>query len=1045
MRGKLQVHLKIVLLALFGAAMLRLPARAEETPRVAVWNPQKGTRESRFELDLPQLDAMAETLRTAGVSVTRVTAEELCDAAAFSAARFDALVLPGDAFPKVCTRALQEFGNQGGVLVALAARIPLLVAIEKQPDGLWTMSPKQPTFAWQSEALLGNVGLHYIYRIAMHDLGTRHFVTPLWKRYQPAAIDPGAEKLPSNFLVPVQDGQIYPLVRSLRMDGADVTPQLYLARRGRAALITGQTDAVPERRPITTKNIAAIARLAKDLHDGKVELTPEMRIDVATVPPEPLRTRLPLGSVEPEKARAVVRWGRFDGSSVEFGPRLAAGRAVRIASGVADKEFPSALEAGASVELVLPPLGPGPHALRIRGAYTRSGAGLKVTQGPTVLWNELFTYIDGGEQGNMKALSIVEVPAEFTRIIFLPPAAGSSSVTLANCGAHPVYFDAVQVEDRTQPTPQMIVGLNGQNPFSGGQHIVNTVPVELSRHWSVIRANIRTQTVLSADQPNRFKMSEAKLDMYLASGAPIELLFEGTAAWSAISPERFKNGGNRSHVVPPDNARYAEIVEHFVKKYGDRIAAYELWNETNIRQFWQGSYEEYAEFFKTMARLIRKLRPNATIITGGMAGYSEPFVRVMQESGALALADRFAFHAYAGKSPAWDITFGMHEGLCFSRGIATELYCNEQGFVWHNDEWFQPPPQFTPAVQADLLNTALARLLANGLAKINIFHAGGDKHSYGLIDENGQPRPAYLVLADYLPLGEHGGRRLDVSMARADGQPLAGVYAAAAAGADGSAVVIVNPAEVETLKPKHPAENPSQEFAKGPGPWITFFGKAIAENGASRITLAQGKTYAGFYRSLALDLDRWPLLEVDVPECAAGWKLLFIDADKKAVALAENQKAGVFRIDLRKALGRSNGRVDGELKFNFSGTTAIRSVRFTAAPDSLPGPAAAETPAQGIPLLLRVPLATSAGAQATATSLGKAQRLEIAPRDVGGVHWVELRLDLSGRTRIEIARPAQGVRGANLRLKSSTEWVNVPGSVSGTLCEGVSSQLWTTY
>ncbi|MEI7728220.1 MAG: hypothetical protein WCO56_01545 [Verrucomicrobiota bacterium] len=972
-----------------------LSARAAERPRVAVWNPEQTTREARFIIDLEQLNQVAATLQGAGCAVARITVGQFGDAAIFSADQFDVLVMTGDSVPKTAIPVLKQFTDEGGVLVALAGRIPFLVAIEKEKDGAWTMAPKEPRFAWQTEALLGHLGLHYIYLVGMHDQGVQHTVTPLLKKYLPDAPTIGRQKLTSNFLVPTDgDTEVYPLIRSQRMDGQDVVPQLYLLKHGKARAIIATLDCYfknsrTELWPASQKTLVAVVQLAGDLRAGKIQLTRDQQITIAQKAPEPLRSRLALGSVEPDKLKPVMRWGKFDGTSFELGESLAADKTLEVAVG-GNTILPRALEAGAIVQLAVPELSAGGHFLRVRGAFTATGAGLAVKLGDILLWNELLNYTDAGGNGNIGAPDIQGVAAEFTRIVFLPPS-GARSIMVSNPGRNTLYLDAIQLEDDSQPRPERLVGLNGMASFG----TKNVVPLELSKQWGSIRANIRTQTILAPDKPNRFKTSEEKLEMYLAAGAPVELLFEGTAEWDAMSAERFKAGGNRSHVVPPDNTKYAEVVEHFVTKYRDRIAGYELWNETNIRQFWQGSYEEYAEFFKTMAAVIRKHQPNAKLITGGMAGYSEPFTITLHEQGVFKQANLFAFHAYAGKSPAWDVPFGMHEGLCFSRGIDTEIYCNEEGFVWQNSEWFQPPPNFTPFVQAKLLNTAMARLLANGLNKLSVFHAGGDKHPYGLIDENGKPRPAYAVMADYFPLGQKGAKRLDVSLTGVDGTPLQGVYSAASSHQDGSATVILNPAEVAALEKREPLGDPSHDF-KNLANWVTFFGKSVISNGTVVVTPGADKTYAGFYKPLTVDVDRFPLLEVSVPECDKAWSLSLKTPDKQETKLFVDQQAGVFRKDYRKLLNK-HGVFQGELSFRLTGRTQLAYVHFLPDPNAPTTLAATDAPAKTLPIILRVPLARK-----VTKVLVKRDAITTPAHFISGesgnAFWIEVRLDLSGRT-----------------------------------------------
>jgi hypothetical protein len=94
--------------------------------------------------------------------------------------------------------------------------------------------------------------------------------------------------------------------------------------------------------------------------------------------------------------------------------------------------------------------------------------------------------------------------------------------------------------------------------------------------------------------------------------------------------------------------------------------------------------------------------------------------------------------------------------------------------------------------------------------------------------------------------------------------------------------------------------------------------------------------------------------------------------------------------------------VEGELKFNFVGTTMLRHIHFSPAADS-PAPGTShEEPVKGIPVVLRVPVARTEGLRVVALADGTPQRLEVAPHESGGVSWAEVRWELTGRTRIEI-------------------------------------------
>ncbi len=813
-----------ILLALLILCTINILAEEVNSPKIAVWNPEKGTSESRFSLDLKALDKASVWLKEAGCKVERLTAEQINDPKLFNADNFDALMINGDAFPKMNIQAYKSFVEKGGVLVSLGAKIPFLIAIAKETDGSWTMSPKTPAFAWQSMEILKLFNMKYVYNEAMHDKGVEHAPTQLLKNYLP-----DAKEIKGNirgwWMIPYSDasgkGEVYPLIRSKRLDGLDTTPQIFIAKKGenKAIFCLNEwfTDESDTKRWTSSKElVVAFAKIAKDLKDKKIDLSKETPIQISenTPPPAPMRSMMPTGSVEPEGAKPVIRWGAFDGSGAEFGDPVKEGQEKSIALNSSAKEFPSSLEPKAVIKLAIPKLPEDiPCFLRLRFCFVNTGAGLKVKLGDSILLNEQFICMDASGPGNFCSYAAGQ-PVETNRILYITASSkNSTELEISNPGTCPVYFDAVQIETRPKPAPERWIGLNGGILWGGTLEELRKLPdmtkgdtknslTEGSgKNWSTMRCTIRAQYAGAPDNPDRWKVIDFIIDRALGICPSLDILFEGTAPWDAISPERYAEGkkAGRPHTTVPDTGKFLEVVEHVIKKYGDRINNYEVWNETNITQFWRGTPEEYSSFFIAVSKKIKELAPNSTVIMAGMAGYRAPFINTMHDSDAFKHADLCGFHPYAGKSSGWDVPYGMLQSDLYSKGDDIEIYCNESGFVWKAGEWFQPPPNYTQEVQAEQLDVAIPRLLASGVAKLSVFHAGGDDHLYGLIDEKGKPRLGYKVVEDYFELGKPGSRRLDVQMSSADGSSLKGIYTAASnCEKDASACVVVNPSQAGT-------------------------------------------------------------------------------------------------------------------------------------------------------------------------------------------------------------------------------------------------------
>ncbi len=966
-------------------------------PRIAVWDPGTSVEGGRWPVSTGYLNSVATWLADAGIDAQRVTAEQVASPASFGADRFDALMLEGDAVPASDLDAYRRFMDNGGVLIALSATCPFYNRVAQDDHGQWRLSPENPTFSWQTSVINEALGIAFNSPMDMAWTGVRHAATPLLAAYLPQAAGWSLNKpLLARWYVSA-GGNIYPLIRSLQSGGGDYTPQLYLIVNGRdhAIVCAGKTftgEADTNAWPFGRQTVAALARLACDLHAGTVHPDAQQAVSLpkAVVASGPLAARNASAGIDPEHAQAVMRWGHFDGSRLDLGKTLATNATLTLPVGVKNEQVPGALQPGASVTLGLPDLGPGPLYLRIRGAFARTGAGLAARLGDTLLHSERFVYRLSAGTVNI-SFEYGGAPNEFMRLCFVPPpAAAAHMLVLSNPGSETVFFDAIQVERRTQPARAMGVGL-GNGVFLAYDGPTRLTP-EICRDWSYFRCASRPWWIGPPDDPARWDRFDKHVERFLALSPHAQLQLEGTPEWAAMSAARYHSAGkSRPQFTPPDNAKYAELVRRIVGKYAGRVQGWEIWNEQNHSTFWMGTPQEFAALCHAVVPVIRELDPKAAIIIGGLAGtvsgYVDQDAAEMVRSGVTRDVDLFGFHPYA-RNGAWDLPYGLFEGHLMNLGSDIEIYCNESG------DHITPAdgePGCSLVEQAARLNRAMARLFADGLAKLTVFNAGGDGDPFGLLDKQAQPRPAYAVFTDYLALARPDGRRLDATLTAADGRPLQGVYVAGASHADGSVTLIVNPADVEELLP---SEDPSQDFAdkRTVAGWKCFFGKAQYENGRMHVTPGE-KGYAGFYKSLAIDPRAWPKVEVSVPECAKTWSLTLKFADGENLVLTNGAAAGVFTIPYLEHLKNSERR-DCEVSFRFTGgPAALASVRF------LPGgaPSAAFAP---LPVHLCLPLPGTGAYAATVRAGGPGQPQEMKVLSDHGQAWAELNLALTTRSVI---------------------------------------------
>ncbi|WP_172592034.1 cellulase family glycosylhydrolase [Subtercola boreus] len=136
--------------------------------------------------------------------------------------------------------------------------------------------------------------------------------------------------------------------------------------------------------------------------------------------------------------------------------------------------------------------------------------------------------------------------------------------------------------------------------------------------------------------------------------------------WAAL------NGGNDGGTMrPKTTALYATFAGVVAKRYKGKIAAYEIWNEPNSRDYYAPDPDPtfYGQMVKAAYPKIKAADPAATVIAGVLGpapdadGMMNPirFATAMYAAGAGGFFDAFSFHPYdftqdLAKASLWDNT-----------------------------------------------------------------------------------------------------------------------------------------------------------------------------------------------------------------------------------------------------------------------------------------------------------------------------------------------------------------------------------------------------
>jgi GH35 family endo-1,4-beta-xylanase len=119
-------------------------------------------------------------------------------------------------------------------------------------------------------------------------------------------------------------------------------------------------------------------------------------------------------------------------------------------------------------------------------------------------------------------------------------------------------------------------------------------------------------------QPGVYKWDnlEGILENAQSKGMKDILMVLGTTPeWNAktIGPDDYPQPGAAS--APKDLKAWDAWVTEVATRYKGRITSYQIWNEANLKNFWNGSPEEMADLTKRAYDIIKKIDPEALVVS----------------------------------------------------------------------------------------------------------------------------------------------------------------------------------------------------------------------------------------------------------------------------------------------------------------------------------------------------------------------------------------------------------------------------------------------
>ncbi|MHB8531124.1 MAG: glycoside hydrolase 5 family protein [Solirubrobacteraceae bacterium] len=329
----------------------------------------------------------------------------------------------------------------------------------------------------------------------------------------------------------------------------------------------------------------------------------------------------------------------------------------------------------------------------------------------------------------------------------------------------------------------------------GGLNVVgldfNSVPSEADRSIAVARA-VRAKVVRAVIpwavfEPRQGAGPDARALAFTdqlatdaaAAGIKVIMTVERTPCWASSAPasllRKCRPGAtSRANAYPPKSpASYAAFLAYLAARYGNKLAALEVWSEpdqTN-EQYFAGpaKVSRYAALLRAAYPAIKAAAPTVPVLGGSLTGSNGLFLKALYAAGVKGYYDGLSVHYY-------NLTLASVRSIRevqLAAGDDRPIWLDEFGWssCWPRERIQQEQGCVTPAVQArNVRDTYRALARAPYVAAAIVYKLQDSRREdFGVLSSSGLHKPAFAALASSLasPLGPISPVRLALAAATA--------------------------------------------------------------------------------------------------------------------------------------------------------------------------------------------------------------------------------------------------------------------------------------
>jgi hypothetical protein len=247
-----------------------------------------------------------------------------------------------------------------------------------------------------------------------------------------------------------------------------------------------------------------------------------------------------------------------------------------------------------------------------------------------------------------------------------------------------------------------------------------------------------------------------------------------------VDTPRWETGSADEHSPPANPNDYAAFIGALAHRWAGRVAAYEIWNEEDLPEWWSGGPDPgaYAQLLKRAYPAVKAADPSATVVLGGLAGNDFQFLEGVYRAGGKGSFDAVGVHTDTAcnvLSPyrflrGADNRMIPDSFLAYREVHATMLANGDSSPIWMTEmSWAtteatcpegafagQKPQGVSEQAQATYLEQAYHCLKRDPYVKVALWFPVHDEGAVGagLVRADGQHKPSFGAMREYIRKGD---------------------------------------------------------------------------------------------------------------------------------------------------------------------------------------------------------------------------------------------------------------------------------------------------